>query len=363
MEIVLSNEQQAIAEQKRTAWGNFGAGIYTTEIQLKSMADIEKNNLSVLPKNIFEVPEAEARLAAGKKMQNSIIEKRKEITSRFDELTKRLMAFEKSLTPAIESLASEIIKIKKADETEKKNEKAKSDELIRCTEFCQNEAIRMDTLLKNKVLDFVSRCYNKALESNLNPSDIKDYISKSKGAVTDKSFAYVAPVFHNAYISREQITEIATKHFVIDQQSYVKSFCDQIDEKFSDYDVAFYNKAQALANSKKEEEDKKKEIDQLAKQQQVSNNIVASAATSTPTQFYTKALKKSYEIDMEETIENALTIIAAFSANLTLCMKHVRVSKWFGFSATQAGNALAKVKCEDNEFNPVGITFKEVEKL
>lgn len=363
MEIVLSKEQQAIAEQKKATWGNFGVGIYSTEIKLNTMAEIEKNNLSVLPTTIFEVPEAETRLAKGKKAQTAIETMRKEVTSRLDELSKRLMTPEKSLTDPINLLSAEIIKIKKADEEKKRKEKAASDELIRCKEFCQNEAIRIDTSLKNKVLELVSRCYNKALETNVKPEDINDYIKTAKESVGENQFTYNTPVFQNAYITQEQVTEIATKEFVIDQKGYVTSFAKQVDEKFSDYDVAFHNKAQALANSQAEEELKKKEIDQKAQQQQVANKIESSAATSAPAQFFTKALKKSYEIDMEESMENALTLIAAFSANLNLCMKHVRVSKWFGFSATQAGTALSKVKCEDNNFNPVGITFKEVEKL
>lgn len=361
--LILTQEQQQVAEQKQATWSKFGLNIYTTELQLQSMASTAKSNLSVLPTTIFEVPEAEQRLAEGKRNQKAIEDARKLITSKFDDLAKRLMENEKSLSDPIAQLSAEIIKIKKEDEAKQKKIKATNDELVRCKEFFQNEAISSDSFLKNKVLDLVSRCYNKALESNISPSEIKAYIETSKSAVKGDHFIATIPNFNAAYITTQQVADIAKEYFKLNMLDYVDSFKSQLDEKFSDYDVAYANKSDALALAQKQEAEAKAAIRQQAQQQQVANKIEAAAVTSTPTQFYTKALKKSYAIDMDETMENALAIIAAFSANLHLCMKHVKVSKWFGFSATQAGNALAKVKCDDNEFNPIGINFKEVEKL
>jgi hypothetical protein len=41
----------------------------------------------------------------------------------------------------------------------------------------------------------------------------------------------------------------------------------------------------------------------------------------------------------------------------------LKVNKWFAFTPNQAATALAKVKCDDNNFAPAGIIFKEVDKL
>lgn len=363
MELQLNEQQVAVAEQKRATWGEFGVGIFKTELSIQFEAKTVCDKLSELPVTIFDVPGAEERLAEGKRAQKTIEASRKEITSKLDDLTKRLMIPEKSLTDPINALSNEIIKIKKADEAEQRTKKAIADELVRCKEFYQNEAIRVDGELKGKVLDLISRCYNKALNENVSLDKIKDYIAQSKKAVTDKQFVSVTPAFHAAYITPEQVASIANEHFKLNFLTYVESFSNQIDEKFSDYDVAFNNKAEALALSQKEEQAKKDEIAQLAQQQQVANKIESASITTTQATFFTKALKRSFDIDMDDNVQSILTIMAAFSANLHLCMPHLKVTKWFSFTPAQAGKALAKVKCEDNEFEPVGIIFKEVEKL
>jgi hypothetical protein len=55
--------------------------------------------------------------------------------------------------------------------------------------------------------------------------------------------------------------------------------------------------------------------------------------------------------------------MAAFTANLQLCLPKLRVTKWMAFTPSQAAGALAKVKNDDNNFSPSGITFKKVDKL
>jgi hypothetical protein len=359
----LATQQQEVIEQKRTTWGTFGVGIYQTETRLQLQASQEIDKLSIIPTTIQEVPDAEVRLAEGKRAQKHIMELRKQVTDKLDVLKSRLMDNEKSLEAPITALGNEIIKLKKVDQALRLQEKAIEDELVRCKEFCQNEAIKIDSLLQNKVLDLVSRCYNKALESNVAVKDITTYIANAKVAITEAQFTWQMPTFHNAYITHDQVVNIAKANFNIDTKKFVIDFGKKVDEKFSDYDVAYANKADAIALSQKQESEAKARIEQIAQQQQVSIKIEAAAVTSTPTTFYTKALKKSYEVDMAETLENALTIIAAFSANMHLCLKHTTVKKWFGFGAEQAGKSLSKAKCEDNDFAPAGIIFKEVEKL
>jgi hypothetical protein len=77
-----------------------------------------------------------------------------------------------------------------------------------------------------------------------------------------------------------------------------------------------------------------------------------------------KALKKAYEVDMPETFDSVMKIFSAFMANKQKCLEKVNIKKWFvSFNADSAAKALAKVKSDDNQFAPLGIVWKEVDKL
>jgi plasmid replication initiation protein len=76
-----------------------------------------------------------------------------------------------------------------------------------------------------------------------------------------------------------------------------------------------------------------------------------------------KALKKVYKVEMPETYDNAMLIMAAFLANSAKCREKTSTTKWFAFNATSAATALSRVKNDDNNFAPKGINFIEVDKL
>ena len=140
-------------------------------------------------------------------------------------------------------------------------------------------------------------------------------------------------------------------------------FANEIEAKFFDYAVAFSNKEVALKQAEEEKAKKAQEIADAQQNQAVANKLESVAQAVTVDTPMTKALKKSYAIDMPETIESALLIQAAFVSNLQLCLPKMRVTKWFDLKVSQCGDALAKLKCDDNNFQPSGIQFKEVDKL
>jgi len=358
----LSAEQSAIIETKKTAWAQMGAAVYKTEIQLQVEAQQALNDIS-LPTRIEDVPEAETVLKAVKAAQKSIETKRKGVTVKFDDVISRLMQPEKSFADPIKQLSDAIIKVKKEHEANQLKLKNILDEKTRVREYFLNKKIEVESALANKVNEFVSRCYEKALNDSVTLEGLEEYKNKSIAAVTINSFAYAVPSYNPAYCTQEEIEVIKQECFVINKPHYVAEFALQLEEKFSDYDVALNNKAAALALSQKQEQEKKDEIKSAANNQAMSVKLEASATTVSAEPVFTKALKKSYEIDMPETIESILTIMGAFSANINLCLPKLKVNKWFAFTPAQAANVLTKVKCDDNNFAPAGITFKEVDKL
>jgi hypothetical protein len=358
----LSAEQSAIIETKKADWAKMGAAVYKTEMQLQAEAQQALNNIS-LPVKIEDVPEAEVMLKSVKAAQASIETKRKAITGLFTDVTTRLMVPEKSFADPIKQLSDAIIKVKKEYKANQQKLQNINKEKTLARETFLNKKIEIESALANKVNEFVSRCYEKALNDNITLEALEEYKSKSIAAVTINSFAFAVPTFNPAYCKPEEIEAIKQECFVIDKSKYVSEFAAQIEEKFSDYDVALNNKAAALALSQKQEQEKKDEIKSTANNQSMSVKLEASATPVSAEPVFTKALKKSYEVDMAENIESVLTIMGAFSANINLCLPKLKVSKWFAFTPAQAANVLAKVKCDDNNFAPAGITFKEVDKL
>ena len=76
-----------------------------------------------------------------------------------------------------------------------------------------------------------------------------------------------------------------------------------------------------------------------------------------------KELKKSYAIDMDDTEQNAILIIAAFVTHFNIAKEGVRVKSMFKLSVEQMGAALAWMKNKDENFSHTGINFKINDKL
>lgn len=358
----LQTQNQEILTQKKEAWGQMGVAVYQAEQSLSLEAQQALNDI-VLPSKIEDVPLAEETLKEVKKALQTVTAKRKEITSKFDDVTARLMAPEKSFADPIKQLSDSIISVKKAHQIEQDKFANINNEKTTCRTFYSNMKIRVEEELSAKLNNMVSRCYEGALNGDVTLETLAAYKSNSINAVNETHFGYTEQGFNPAYISKQEVEEIRNELFQINKATYVSQFAIDIEAKFSDYEVALNNKAQALENSKKEEQAKEAEISQKASQQEMAVKIEAAVSVPVVEQVATKALKQGFIVDMPETVESALTILAAFSANLNLCLPFLKVNKWFAFTPAQASTALGKVKCDDNNFAPSGIIFKAIDKL
>ncbi len=358
----LTQEQSQVIAQKREAWAQMGEAVYRSELQLQiqaqaALADIE------LPTTIEQVPVAEDRLKNIKSSLAAITNNRKAVTSKFDDVTARLMVPEKSFAEPIKMLSDAIIGVKQAYEAESKKKQARFDEIKRCQDHYRNEKIRVEAELAAKVNALVTRCYEHALNKDVKAADVVAYLNTAKASVTADQFPVQVRTFTPVILTAEECQAVCQDLAKIDQQQFADLFARDVDAKFSDYAVAIANKEQALQLAAEEEKRKATEIGQQQQQQQVAAKLESAATSVNVEPVITKVLKKSYEVDMPDTVESILAVMGAFSANIHLCMPKLKVTKWWSFTPLQAAAALGKVKSDDNQFAPAGITFKVVSKL
>src|SRR5262245_24102987 len=101
-----------VIAKKQEAWSKFAVALHNREAQLQLMAQKIVAKM-VTPKTIDDIAEAEKTLKTAKTDLAILIESRKEVTSKLDAVTTRLMEPEKSLTEPIAIYTAKIIEIKK----------------------------------------------------------------------------------------------------------------------------------------------------------------------------------------------------------------------------------------------------------
>jgi len=365
----LTPEQQEqlkqIEAQKREAWGKMGVIIYHKELEFQVSAQVSLAKISAIPKTIEDIPAAEANLKEVKADCAKLLAARKEITAKFDAVAQRLMVGEKSFEAPINEYAKAIIVVKKEHEKKEADKKLKEQELKRLRETLVTQLANVDADYKTTITDRISAAYNYALgDGNIQPGEpLIKFLKARLAKLSEEDFTPQRPKPSKVYVTDEELKGILNDVWKVNPKSYLELYETELYNRFKDYDVAHKNKAQAIAIA---ETEKANALNNISQEKQ--NNIVAAQLHAVATDFSieptgVKALRKAYEIDMEETYENAMTIMAAFLAHKEKCYPKTSTKKWFSFNAESAGKALAKVKSEDNNFAAKGIVFKEVDKL
>lgn len=358
----LTPVQQTESELKRKPWGDLGVRIYQIDIELQLRAQEALKTL-ITPTKIEDVAKAEAALKAVKATAIIISNDRKSVTNPVNTRMSELMLPEKSFEEPCKKVEAAIIALKKADQERQRLENQKLEELKKCREWLTTTKNNTDAAFKSKVLDKVDKVYGHALGKGDASADmVKEYLEFAISRLSAVEFEKEFPLNTFQLVPAEQFQSMCQELLIFDFNVYKADYTNQLNLKFSDYAVALTNKAQAIANAKKESEQKAAAIESQKANANIGAKLEAVAITPI-VQGTNKALKQSYAINMEETVQNAIAILTAFTAHLDLCLPELSVSKWFSFTPAQAGTALAKVKTKDDSFNPAGITFKTVDKL
>jgi hypothetical protein len=356
----------AIIEQKREAWGEMGVIVYKSEMELQARGQGIIKSLTI-PQKIEDLPEAEKKLKAATSERVKLENDRKEITGKFDDVAARLMKPEKDVAESIANFKSKMVSLKAEHERIQAAKAAKENEIRTVRERVQQYMAEKDFQYKSLIAGKCAEAFEYALTKDIAPDAIAAYIEKIKGRLGAADFQTEAPTFRVAYLDLNEVQLLIEENFRVNPHAYVTIFQAELDKKFSDYDVAYANKKDALALAIKEQAEKEAAL----KAEKENADLAAKIASTSEPLLFTgdnvvapvKALKKSFEIDMDETQHNAIKIMQAYVANMALCDQFLKINKWFGITPNQMATALGKVKSQDNAFQPVGINFKEVSKL
>jgi hypothetical protein len=359
--VVIDNE---MAEKKRSAWGNLGVQIYESEMKLQARAQQALAKIKI-PTKIEEVANAEKLLKELKSEANAISTDRKAITSKFDDVSKRLMEPEKSFAPALEPMEKAIITLKKADQERQQKENLKHQKVAECREFLIKTKNNADAAFKTKINEKIAKVYEHALgKGEIDMDMLPEFILFAKTRMYEADFKIEYPLnTFSDYVTSDEYIKMCNEILIISAEPYLNQYKNDLDAKFVDYEVALKNKDQALAAAKQEQEAKAIEI-KVEKVNADTTAVLQTMSVETPVvSMGLKELKQSFVVDMPETEDSVFKIAAAFAQYKHLTLPELNVTKWLSLTISQMATALAKVKTKDNAFAPTGIVFKTVDKL
>lgn len=361
-EIATKQTQEDAIATRREGWGKIGVGIYLggLDLQVKAQDLILKIKL---PTKVEELADAEALLKELKAGQNSIMADRKQLTGKLDAVITKLMEPEKSLNDPIAALSASMIKVKQDYEKIQQVKAQKEQEIKTIKERIKEFLATKDFEFRSDISTKITLSYEHALTSDIKPEALAVYLDKVKTRVGVMDFVAEKPDFKLKLVDVTEMDLIMEECWLCNPHAYVTIFQNALAEKFSDYEVAYKKKAEALEISRKAEEEKQAELKRQLEEKELANKLEATATPLMEVGPAVKALKKVYEIEMPDNYQNMKAVMGAFYSNEALCLPKLKVTKWFSFSPAQAAAALSKVKSEDNSFNPKGIIWKEVSKL
>lgn len=347
---------------KFNAWGKMGLAVGARELALQAEQQLIASTL-VTPTVIADVPAAEEALKTVKFKLNGLVEKRKDITGRLDTVIARLMEPEKALSLAIVANTKAIVKVKQDDRTTQQQAAGKNAERIALRELIVTyTATRHGLMLKNHV-ELISNAYMHAL-ATVPPEELETYLPKVSARVTEKSCTIPKPEVTPVLLTTEDV-EAELDAFFVPQPSkyYIDAFALSLKEKFSDYDIAWANKATAVTQHTAQVAET---VATIAEDQGAAVVEARLDAISTPVLSTTpgvRDLKQVYEVDMPDDFSSAIKILSACVAHAAKVETSTRTTKFDSFGVLTIKRALAKIKSDDNDFNPAGIGWKVVDKL
>lgn len=353
-----------IIAKRKEAWGKLAESVYTTDLRLQAMSQKAISSL-VYPKTIQDIPAAEDQLKSLSATENKVIEERKAITNVFRDVADTMMKSEKSFTEPKKKYTDAIISLKKLKEAEDRKTENINNEKRLIREQVIKHCADLDARIKTYMNELISKAFVFALKQSIPIAFIGEKIKEWSDGGIQKVLEFKCEPFNRTaiYISKEESEVIVRESHTINLIDYANQYDFLLRDKFKDYEVAFKNKEAAIQKNEADRLEAEKAIAGEKLNTEISASIEANIVLDATPTIDTKALKKSYEVDMPETVDNALMLFSAFAANKEKCMAELRVNKWFSFNASQIAGALSKIKSKDNLFQPSGINFKEVAKL
>jgi hypothetical protein len=347
---------------KFNAWGKMGLAVGARELALQAEQQLIAATL-LTPTVISDVPAAEEALKTAKFKLNGLVEKRKEITSKLDAVTNRMMEPEKALTTAIANNSAAIIKVKQDDRTTQQQAAGKNAERIALRELIATYTATRHGMLRTQQIELIANAYVYAL-ANVPPEELETYLPKVSARVTVATCTIPPPVVTPVLLTPEEVAiEVADLFTPHPPQDYIDTFALVLKEKFSDYAIAWANKGAAMHIHNTQLADIVAGITEDAEASKVEARLDAISTPVITTTPGVRDLKQVYEVDMSDDFDSAIKVLSACVAHASKVRECTRTTKWDSFGVLTIKRALAKIKSDDNDFNPAGIGWKVVDKL
>lgn len=328
----------------------------------------------ILNPTVEQIPQAEAILTETKRKYATHKEERVKNTNKFVAIIDKCIEPEKTGLTVIEQATAGLLKAKQELATQQATVKAKDDELKRIREAIINHIAKKDA----EYLVRIEKAVTVAFEAGLNgacpdEASVPTYLSGLKdGGIMNgdvpESFMWMRPPIKPNYATDEEVSEIWAElsDRIQPPTHYQAIWADKLDEKFGFYGLALKNKEDALRAAKNAELESMAAIqnDKLATEQAAKLEAVASTYTNPSLGVpVTKSLKYDWLIQMDDTPQIAMIIMAAFVANSERCKGGVRVKSWRKLSVEQMASALEWAKKQDENFNVANLNFVKIDKL
>lgn len=361
--------------KKQEAFSAYALESHNKLQELQSRAAIVIATLSEVPTAIEQINDSEANLKRLKAEINSIKADRLAQTSKLDKFFENFMLPEKSSLAAVPAYEQAIIKLK--------NEKAKLD-AIQANKDAELKKVRETYLthinnsiagFESLIADSINTIYSFALTNAINEATIKtkkeeisidDYYVKAIKSKSPKDFIISYPEVQLIYNTTEQLNaiwiEVSSGNLYLDGVVMFNKFEQDLKDKFKYFSTAIKDKERAIAHSEKLAREAKEQAETNAAQQNIGAKLEVNATVLGSVET-TKALKEVFVLDMPQSKESALIIVAAFVSNLQKAADEVRVTNWMNLSINQMANALVGLKNKDAKFECTGIKFKTEQKL
>lgn len=354
-------------EEKQASWAKFAIEVHNSELELQVMKEALIIKLKDLPYDLNKIESYESVLKEAKVHENIIIDKRKGTTNKLDALKERHMSSEKQVIAARVTYETALLSVKQSKRDNDQVIAAKNAEIARVREFYANSIAQQHADFEIVIVNKIAKAFEQCITKKLTAAAVAEIYPTIKALLNETFFGTKQALATVVYMKPAEIdaiyTELLDKH-ALAPIVYVEKYHKLLFEKFEFYEIAIKNSEASLAQTKVEQAAALTDIANTASDQAVATKL---EAISTPLNVEVpgsgKPLKQVYKLDMEDTQQNAIEIIAAFASNWSTVKDELGVRKWFNLSVNQMAAGLVTLKNKDNRFEVGKVKFVLIDKM
>lgn len=355
-----------VVARKIQAWGQLGAASHQLQERLQMMKEKSLSKIKDLPSDLNKIADYDAALKVVNSEKLQIVNLRKELTSKLEAISTRMMQPEKEFARAIQLYETALISVKKSKQAAELAAKYKTDEIARIREQFSNHISASNAGYETLVTNKIMKCYEHALNTNIPETDIPATMEKMKAALTIESFTIQQPPVTLVYANQEQVNaiwvELHSKYASL-PSAFLTTYHFGLRDKFEFYGIALKNKEASLEHAKAEQAKELQAIADRAEDEKVAAKLETIAPMEPTIVAGGKALKNVYVLDMPDNEQTAIILMTAMAANWSTAKNKLRVTIWSNLSIKQMGAALVALKNDDEKFSVSGLVFKKEDKL